>query len=174
MYYMSDKTGTMEFVGTLNLEKGLVDITDPCYDRDTWCRMNDVAVQPGTWNCYIAKTKNKWGTRCAAIIMVHPEHEKANDSVLETPLFVDEIGVDTGLAGFFVSPKRDYSDLAWQEFCDWLFKNEVSGQPTVRLTENSFFSSSGYGDGGYGVYAHKTNGVIDAIKIEFIGDEGED
>jgi hypothetical protein len=44
----------------------------------------------------------------------------------------------------------------------------------VRLTENSFFSSSGYGDGGYGVYAHKTNGVIDAIKIEFIGDEGED
>lgn len=29
------KIGVMDFHGS-------VDITDPCYDRDTWCRMNDV------------------------------------------------------------------------------------------------------------------------------------
>lgn len=31
-----------------------------------------------------------------------------------------------------------------------------------------FFSSSGYGDGGYDVYAYKCNGQITALEIRFI------
>ena len=34
------KIGVMDFHGS-------VDITDPCYDRDTWCRMNDVKIKEG-------------------------------------------------------------------------------------------------------------------------------
>lgn len=35
------KIGVMDFHGS-------VDITDPCYDRDTWCRMNDVKIKEGS------------------------------------------------------------------------------------------------------------------------------
>lgn len=28
-----------------------VDITDPCYKRDVWCRMNDVPIREGLYTC---------------------------------------------------------------------------------------------------------------------------
>ena len=34
------KIGTMDFHGS-------VDITDPCYNRDVWCRMTDVKIRKG-------------------------------------------------------------------------------------------------------------------------------
>lgn len=36
------KIGTMDFHGS-------VDITDPCYDRDVWCRMADVKIRNGVY-----------------------------------------------------------------------------------------------------------------------------
>ena len=39
-------------VGEMDIPGGLVDVTDPCYTRDVWCRMNDVRVRPGKYNCY--------------------------------------------------------------------------------------------------------------------------
>ena len=35
------KIGTMDFHGS-------VDITDPCYNRDVWCRMTDVKIRNGS------------------------------------------------------------------------------------------------------------------------------
>ena len=40
------KIGVMDFHGS-------VDITDPCYDRDTWCRMNDVKIKEGDYTCVV-------------------------------------------------------------------------------------------------------------------------
>ena len=39
-----EKIGTMDFHGS-------VDITDPCYDRDVWCRMTDVKIRKGVYTC---------------------------------------------------------------------------------------------------------------------------
>ena len=30
-----------------------VDITDPCYDRDVWCRMNKVSIKQGSYTCVV-------------------------------------------------------------------------------------------------------------------------
>ena len=30
---------------------GSVDITDPCYNRDVWCRMTDVKIRNGVYTC---------------------------------------------------------------------------------------------------------------------------
>lgn len=38
------KIGTMDFHGS-------VDITDPCYNRDVWCRMTDVKIRNGVYTC---------------------------------------------------------------------------------------------------------------------------
>lgn len=35
--------GVMDFHGS-------VDITDPCYEKDIWCRMNDVKIKAGTYD----------------------------------------------------------------------------------------------------------------------------
>ena len=40
------KIGTMDFHGS-------VDITDPCYNRDVWCRMTDVKIRKGVYTCMV-------------------------------------------------------------------------------------------------------------------------
>ena len=46
------KIGTMDFHGS-------VDITDPCYNRDVWCRMTDVKIRNGVYTCIAWHHKNK-------------------------------------------------------------------------------------------------------------------
>lgn len=74
---------------------------------------------------------------------------------------IGSIGVDAGLAGFFHN-KPDYSDNAWTKFCDRISHGDAW------LMEDGFYSSSGYGDGCYGVYAQKTDGEITALEIRFL------
>ena len=45
-------------IGTMNFH-GSVDVTDPCYDRDVWCRMNDVKIKQGEYDCYIWRHTDK-------------------------------------------------------------------------------------------------------------------
>ena len=73
---------------------------------------------------------------------------------------IGSIGVDAGLAGFFHN-KPDYTDGEWAAFCDRVRHGDVW------LTKDGFYSSSGYGDGCYGVYAYKQGGEITAIEIRF-------
>ncbi|MFR7742983.1 MAG: hypothetical protein ACLU3I_06635 [Acutalibacteraceae bacterium] len=60
--------------------------------------------------------------------------------------------------------KPDYhSDEAWsQGFCDRIRHGDAW------LTEDGFYSSSGYGDGCYGVYAYKQDGEITALEVHFL------
>ena len=74
---------------------------------------------------------------------------------------IGEIGVDAGLAGFFEN-KPDYNDDEWGEFCDAIMEGNAW------MIDCGVFSSSGWGDGCYGVYAHKTKGEIDALEIRFL------
>lgn len=74
---------------------------------------------------------------------------------------IGSIGVDAGLAGFFHN-KPDYTDGEWAAFCERVRHGDVW------LTKDGFYSSSGYGDGCYGVYAYKQGGEITAIEIRFL------
>ena len=149
--------GTKEF-----LDK--IDITDPCYNKDVWCRINNFPISAGTYECYVHIADNEetggWGERIARIGIRRSkaDHYKR----------IGSIGVDAGLAGFFIN-KPDYSDDEWYEFCETIKEGKVY------LSENSFFSNSGYGDGGYDVYAGYKNKQIVEVFIEFIEeDENED
>lgn len=46
------KIGTMDFHGS-------VDITDPCYNRNVWCRMTDVKIRKGVYTCIAWHHKDK-------------------------------------------------------------------------------------------------------------------
>ena len=58
---------------------------------------------------------------------------------------IGSIGVDAGLAGFFHN-KPDYTDDEWAAFCDRVSHGDAW------LIKDGFYSTSGYGDGCYGVY----------------------
>lgn len=130
-----------------------VDITDPCYDRDVWCRMNKVSIKQGSYTCVVWSEDERVG-----IIGIYLDGKIPKQSAMKT---IGEIGVDAGLAGFFFD-KPDYDNAAWNNFCENL-RNE-----NVWVTEDGFFSSSGYGDGCYPVYSKQSKGENVALEIRFM------
>jgi hypothetical protein len=161
--------------GLIRTNTGLFDITDPCYDASVSYRLNAVKVKEGSYLSLY--TYNEYNNRVEDISIIHSEFTNLskqewydlNNSPWES---IGTIGVDAGLAGFFHAPKRDFNDKAWQKFCDELYENNSF---TAKVDDYGFYSSTGWGDGAYEVYAKKLDGEIVALKIQFIeNDEGED
>ena len=149
-------------IGTKRFD-GLIDVTDPCYDADSCGRLNGLEFVPGEYSCYVEYDDiTEWGERICRIGITAALYKWCEYKLIGC------IGVDAGLAGFFQN-KPDYTDEQWMSFCDrikdgnaWLF-------------DEGFFSSSGYGDGEYGVYAAKgKDGKYVAAYIEFIDPAEED
>lgn len=152
------KIGVMDFHGS-------VDITDPSYDRDTWCRMNDVKIKKGDYTCVVWYHTDKGNydgkPYCYKQVGIIGIYLNGVIPVQKAMKEIGSIGVDAGLAGFF-HDKPDYDDDAWQEFCNRIRDGDVW------MTEDGFYSSSGYGDGCYGVYAAVQNEEIVALEIRFL------
>ncbi len=175
---MGNETETMEltkeYVGDLNLQNGLVDITDPCYDADVWCRENNVKVKPGIYECnsYISDDYR------AMILTIHVKDDQETiDKINDDNSWQDTgmvIGVDAGLAGFFQSPKPDFSLKEWIKMCDLMCSENViellfSSERFDHIVKfEGVWSRSGYGDGKYAVYAIKnSNDEITALELRF-------
>ena len=164
------------FVGQIEIPDGLVDITDPCYDADVWCRMNNVKVMPGTYNCYAYMgTDRNWGNRCwiAQIVIADgPFDEIAEDRICSGRSWrtIGEIGVYAGLAGFF-SHKPDFNDDEWEMVCNAHRQGDAKAylESFARDGESrkGFWTDSGVGDGCYSVHAIRENRKIIALEIRF-------
>ncbi len=152
-----------KLIGRKHFE-GIIDITDPCYDRNVWCRMN-ATVKSGEYDCRVWYQKEKYELdgeikeyRTVGIIGIYL------DGIIPYPRqmeLIGEIGVDAGLAGFFMN-KPDYNDDEWHEFCASIRKGDAW------IKDEGFFSRSGHGDGEYYVYACKQEGEITALEIRFV------
>ena len=133
-----------------------VDISDPCYDEDVWCRINNFPVSPGEYECYVVMADdietNGWGNRVARIGIRKDEASRYERKGM--------IGVDSGMAGFFNCDNRIvYDDIV----------NNWSPSENVFIYDDAFVSSAGYGDGAYDVYAGYKDGELVEVYIEFIG-----
>lgn len=144
---------------------GSVDITDPCYNKDVWCRMDNVRIKEGKYTCMVWYHTDKgkydgkpYSHKMVGILGIYLDGKIPNQKTMKE---IGSIGVDAGLAGFFHN-KPDYDDEAWSAFCDRVRHGDAW------ITEDGFYSSSGYGDGCYGVYAQKQNDEIVALEIRFI------
>ena len=171
---------TRNHVGTICLDKGTVEITDPCYTKNVWCRM-EANVMPGTYNCYAYRgVDGVWGSRIwINQIVIADGDEAAYAEELANDTFaweeIGEIGVDAGMAGFF-RDKPNFSEKEWRELCDWLChcppsEHNPNGIKDAYVksfaTGDGFWTESGCGDGAYCVYALKKDGVIVALEIRF-------
>ncbi len=144
---------------------GSVDITDPGYDKDVFCRINNLPIAEGIYDCVVwyqmegsNEKEKQYAYSMVGIIGIYRNGEIPPQKKME---LIGTIGVDAGLAGFFHN-KPDYTDNEWGKFIGQLTCGDVW------LTEEGFFSASGYGDGIYPVYASKSRGTIDALEIRFL------
>lgn len=148
-----------------------VDITDPGYDKDTWCRINDVEIREGDYDCLVWERIEKFSlcekeitSRTVSRIGIYLEGKIPSEEEL---LYLGEIGVDAGLAGFF-SDKPDYTEAEWHQFCASIFP-EGKKWGSAWIKDEGFFSCSGEGDGSYPVvYATDGLGQITALEIRFL------
>lgn len=166
-------------VGHINLGE-MVDVTDPCYNANTWCRSKINNVFPGKYACYaILSNEGDWGECVSkARIVLDDGSNVAKDTQSRIIIGrswrrVANIGVDAGLAGFFAD-KPDFNDEQWHQLCNWMFGDENKNFYIKRFDNDTdgFWTSSGYGDGCYDVYAIrnlvKGKLKITALEIRFI------
>lgn len=96
-------------------EERLYMSTDPCYNRDVWCRMTDVKIRNGVYTCIAWHHKNK-GTfdngepYCYDVIGIIGIYLDGVIPCQKEMKKIGDIGVDAGLAGFFHN-KPDYEQI---------------------------------------------------------------
>lgn len=176
------------FAGKINIKDGLVDITDPCYEEDTWCAFFKHKVKSGKYKCYVsvanfpAKYKyeatdyevvcgtkkvgqatTKSDRRIVELVIVH-ESIKLED--IKSWDKLGRVGVDAGMCGFY-NHKPDFTDDdKWLEFCDSL-KTFPRLQVRCDLKPYGITVSSGFGDGYYDCSEHIANKEPVALKLNF-------
>lgn len=135
--------------GTVVFESTKLDVTDPGYDKNVWCRMT-VDIIPGEYiyKAYIRKIGDS-GRRVTQLSIINVSVK----SRARLGKCVGEIGVDAGLAGFFEN-KPDYDFDEWRKICEMLDDNSFvyEAKKENDFHCNGVFSSSGLGDGEYPVY----------------------
>ncbi len=159
-----------EYIGAITLSDK-VDITDPCYDKDVWCRMTSKCM-PGEYTGYaFTSDQGEWGNRVSAIaIYKDDEHYDLDDME-----YLGDIGVDAGLAGFF-NNKPDFLGNKWDEFLHESGVFNDSGYDYDKefySVDYGVFSSSGFGDGSYEVYATPERNAFMIIFIDDYEDEDD-
>ena len=100
---------------TFKITSNKICISDPAYERGTWCGNYDLPAQNGEWTAKVKyKDEGEWGNRVASLLC----QLKGGKGGKWEPL-PNEVGVDSGQAGVFCSsiyPKNedergDYGDL---------------------------------------------------------------
>ena len=146
-------------------------VTDPCYQRDTWCT-EILKCVPGSW---LGEIKHEINEGRVAEIMVW--NIKHNYLIGKWRKVTDKIGVDSGQCGFFNLEKYP-TDPKEFEYFDNTFYGIISNNTLanrISVHNDWYCSDSGYGDGCYPLYVKETSeGLVYAAKLQFIFDEEEE
>ena len=151
-------------VGTINFDKGLVDVTDPSYKQDVWCRKT-IPVVSGVYKVIVEYVNHDhWGKRINSLtIQLSRKIIRSEWKLLE-----EKIGVDSALCGFY----QDKPD----EVMEWLYDVMVKSKyPRMLLDKDGSIQgfkgvtvSSGLGDGVYKLYArYNKNQDIVGLMLDF-------
>ena len=171
-------------IGNFEVESGKLRISDPCYDKDldpTHATLL-TEVANGSWKAeVIYSNEGTWGTRCAGLICQLKTIPTVthNDTGWE---YRTDISVDSGQAGIYdekyykhngvviglhrVHSETICDDDPWYSFnCDRTLSKKSAG-----VIPYGAVSSSGYGDGRYGVFVMRDeiDHEVVAVLIDFL------
>lgn len=154
-------------VGTHCFDERPITATDPRYDAGTSYTIENINVKPGKYECVAWKGrlyyKDDNGKRKSyqRVFKCGIYHINENFTGEEPKEKIGEIGVDTGLAGFF-QDKPNYDNEAYKDLHNRTHIHDYL------IIDEGFLTSTGWGDGIYPVYAYRnSNGEIFALEIDF-------
>lgn len=89
-------------IGKFEIESGVIRISDPCYDKETWCA-GTVNGKKGTWNAFVKLSdEDDWGERVVELVTYHSDNNNIpNIDELEWEQTEIDGGVDSGQLGIF-------------------------------------------------------------------------
>lgn len=160
-------------VGTINLGNE-VTISDPCYESGVWCSMVFKNILEGEFECYAKEKKyGEWGTRIAEMCAVHKDYN--NVVRADNYEYCGDVCVDSGTMSISdtiyydnTHKEDDYSEEWYnREVCDATCGDDAK---EYNIADNQcFISTSGIGDGQYGVYgAFDSEDRLYAVKVVFL------
>jgi len=156
------------------IKSGAVVLSDPCYERGTWCQGVVENVKNGEWRGEANHIDTGgWGGRVASLVSYHKDYPTTADDIrADGELLKFRGGVDSGQFGHFdrdgyrndesvAGVERLYKDGEhiiredepfYSICCDRTLSDDSWG--TIPL---GVVSSSGYGDGSYDTYGIKNS-----------------
>jgi len=170
---------TYEPIGTFHVNGTEIRVSDPSYNKDTWCNTVLKNMKSGNYEVYIShKDCGDWGSRVDMLLIRSKRSPYKNLAAYAAAdrVFVDEeddticwmepwkreaeIGVDSGMAGFF-DEETVFSEDAFKDYpdietpCDSKWYSNILAllsDADAGVFRSGAVSSSGYGDGGYDVF----------------------
>jgi len=169
---------TVKHIGTIELGKDIC-VTDPCYDRDTWCATELHNTKPGLWDVHASIDEiDCWGQRTYLLELVH---QSVTEEQLEGLEWIEHscLGVDSGQMSVFDDAyyrrkngsvekfNQDHQCInAFYDCCCKLSEDHVgiyyAGDAPVGVV-----CSSGCGDGSYPLFIKEIDFKVVAMKISF-------
>jgi hypothetical protein len=153
-------------IGSFELKSTFLRVSDPAYEKDTWCTGLIGNCIPGKWNACILRDSG-----VIAELIVYESNNDSNSVHWDLTDF--DIGVDSGQCGFYdedqyVDGNRRHDQDAG-EFYDSILNLDNGMLPY------GVISQSGYGDGLYSCYiAKNSGGFVIAAKVVFISDDEDE
>ena len=139
---------------------GALRISDPSYNKSTWCTALLEKCKKGQWAVYGCEASLKaWGPRVTGLIAVHSKHELSSlwDNIRLVPA---SIGVDSGSCGIF--PEESYED---EGNGNWMASSTLEYTAWM----SGVVSSSGCGDSVYhACYATDAEGKVCGIIVIYV------
>lgn len=181
-YFSRDKE-----IGEVSFADGLCDVTDPCYDQDTWCALYNVKILPGMYKAFVDEVNfpSVWewdeadvghvigdqevmtDVRIMTLTIIHKDYvDNYIDGEYHKYILSDQIGVDAGMCGFY-NHKPDFKEeYEWSKFWQSLDVSE-DGRTCDCDHANGVTVSSGFGDGVYTVYKITHNRKVIGLQLQF-------
>lgn len=144
-------------------------ISDPCYDKNTWCA-GEVNTLPGDYIVKEIAEMGKYPTLKGLFVVHSSQYEKIDYSDCYEDSLID-VGVDSGECGIYDSEKYPEDGI---EFDDSKFEED---SVVYRAPDGDWGVTAGNfgGDGSYKAYLHRNGDEkVDAIYLDFTMGEYEE
>lgn len=167
----------MKVIGKFTVESGKLVVSDPCYERGTWCQGVIANVMNGTWTAAVEQEKGIIVELLAGLNLGDFEAVRGNPkrfAALKYEKEPFEVGVDSGQAGIFdesfypVGETIDFEGTgSFYDACgDATLRSEL-GAGVVK--NRGVVSSSGHGDGSYVCYTRRNApGEVIGVRVVFL------
>jgi len=161
---------TCHYLGSIKLGKH-VHFSDPCYDRDVWCRKEETSKFPaGQYHTYtVLRDEGDFGLRVNMIIVVRACRYQKWQIPTTSWLIDGTVGVDSGQAGIFdesIYPQGETGDYEDPESfygqCCKLTLDDLSIRSGI-VKDKGIVCESGFGDGEYPVLKTSSAYLIDFL-----------